>query len=281
MTITGQNLFEAVREDIETFFSLKKGFKVLAEFGGAKITCTGTGDRCRILLSSDFCKSEILDADRLHFSLLVICHELAHYLHKHNEHRDENNLETRSIEDWADFFGAKIMMSVITFGKKTREIYESFSENSNSGNRINSMGNALALLAATFYNINSEKYSNRLSRVGFSVAGINSFLDTYLGNIDITRSFSVMRRVYDSPDFKHIIQHEYMSFMKGSGSISTIDSIHKKIQGFKPCISEGLVPKLFPYIGTAYNTTPEFRSKYIEYVQEEAKKQGLDVNENK
>lgn len=278
MTITGKDLFNAVREDIEKFFALKNEFHVMAELGGSKITCTGKGTRCRILLSSDFCNGKIIDADGVHFSLLVICHELAHYLHKHNEHEDKNNTETRSIEDWADFFGAKIMMTVITFGDKTREIYNSFPENSHSGKRIDSMGNSLALLAETFYNTNSEKYSNRLSRIGFSVAGINSFLDTHMGNVDISRSFSVMMRVYESAHIKPIVKNEYLSFMTESDDVSTIDSIHKKIQGFNPCISEGLLPKFFPYIGTAYNTTPEYRAKYIEYIRAEAKKQGLEIS---
>lgn len=278
MNITGKSLFEAVREDIETFFALKNEYKVLAEFGGSKITCTGKGDKCRILLSEDFCKKEILDEDGLHFSLLIICHELAHYIHKHNEHQDESSKETRSIEDWADFFGAKIMMTVITFGIRTRKIYYRFPENAHTDKKIVSMGNALALLAKTFYNTDSEKYSNSISRVGFSVAGINSFLDIYFEDININRSIRVMSWIYDSPHMRPIIQNKCMSFMKGVDGISTIDSIHKKIQGVNFYISDGLMPRLIPYIGTAYNTTLEYRAKYIEFVKTEAKKQGLKID---
>ena len=278
MNITGKSLFEAVREDIEKFFAFKNYYKVRAEFGGSRITCTGKGDKCRIFLCEDFCKKEILNADELHFSLLVICHELAHYLHKHNEHKDENSKETRSIEDWADFFGAKVMMTVITFGVRTKEIYHRFPENASTRKKIVSMSNALALLAKTFYNTDSEKYSNNISRVGFSVAGINSFLDTFYGDINIKRSIRVMLWIYDSPHMRLIFQNNCMNFMEEVDAIFIVDSIHKKIQGVNFCISDGLMPELIPYIGTAYNTTPEYRAKHIEFVKTEAKKQGLEID---
>lgn len=277
MTISGKSLFEAVQADIESFFEQSSGFKITAKLDSNSICCKGSGEECIIHLSRDFCHNIITTLDDLHLSLFVICHEIAHYLHKHNNNNDKDHIETKSIEDWADFYGTKLMMTTITFGNRTQEIYRSFDGASHSGERIDSMGRALERLAETFYKVDSNLYSNRLSRVGFSVAGINSFFDKYYGSMVLSRSFSIMKRIYLKSGISNIIDIESDSFMKNTGSLEKVDEIHKRIQESNPSISNGLRPEFEIFIGTNYDTTPEQRANYIQAMRNEAKRQGLDV----
>jgi len=274
---TGKILFEAVRQDMVDFYSQSDGFDVKVEYGGNSITCKGVGEKCRIYLTKDFSSFEISSLDDFHFSLLVICHELAHYLHKHNEHHDESRLESKSIEDWADTFGARLMMTLITFGKTTKSLYNRHDGSSHGGKRIDSMASALTRLAQTYFNTSSDKYSNRLTRVGYCVAGINSFLDRYFRNIDINRSMSVMQRIYMSEDMRKIVDSEYITFMAAPADIDTIDNIHKGIQKINSSITNGLREDLKPFIETSYQSRAEERRKYLDYVQKEAERQGLKL----
>jgi hypothetical protein len=274
---TGRILFEAVRQDMADFYQQARTFDVRVEYDANSITCRGIGDKCRICLTEEFSLFELSSLDDFHFSLLIICHELAHYLHKHNEHHDESKLETKSIEDWADTYGARLMMTLITFGSKTQALYNQHDGSGHSGRRIDSMANALTLLARTYFNTSSDHYSNRLTRVGHCVAGINSFLDRYFKNIDIGRSMSVMQRIYLSEDMKKIVDSEYGTFMINNGDIDSIDKIHKRLQKVNSSITNGLRDDLKLFIETSYQTTKEERRRYVEYVQSEAKRQGLKL----
>ena len=276
--IQGRKVIENAICDLESFFMSCVNFNVNVEYNAKNISCKGIGEECRICFSKEFCEFIIRTNDDLHFAILVIGHEMAHYLHRHNEHRDQDSIESRSIEDWADFFGSKIAMTLITFGVKTSNTYLKFIDNKNSGKRLESLGRTLGKLANTYFNMNTECYSNRLSRVGHFVCGINSFLDQYLGNIDINRSFSVMLRIYGDESLKEIMKSESRNFLYEEGNVAIVSNIHKKIQSNDLEITGGLKKEYKTYIGTNYLRSDKDKELYINAVKDIVKMQGLDID---
>jgi len=276
-TISGGALFDAVAIDVRTFFPNRSNFEIKVEYRGTNPSCRGVGANTRICLPPEFRTLEISTADDLHFWLIVLGHEIAHYLNRHNDFNkgaQESALETKAIEDWADFFGTKLMMTIITFGPLINQFYKCYPENNRYETRLESMANAFTKLANGYYNIVSTRYSTRTVRVGNCAAAICSFLDKLTGEMNVVRSFGVMRRIYFSPGLELIMQSEPMSFPE---DISTIVEIHQTIQGVAPAITEGLRSDLERFIGTTFATTPEERDRYVATMRAEAVRQGVSL----
>lgn len=274
-TISGKALFDAVVIDVRTFFPQRLNFDVKVEYGGMNPCCKGVGSNTRICLPSEFQTLKISTAADLHFWLIVLGHEIAHYLNRHNDFNkltQESMLETRAIEDWADFFGMKLVMTIITFGPMIGPFYKFYSENIHYETRLESMANAFGNLANSFYNTKSNRYSTRSTRVGNCVAGICSFLDRLHGGLDVERSFSVMKKFYFSAGLSLIIKTEPMCFPE---DISTTAEVHQAIQGVAPAITDGLSEFLVPFIGTTFSSTPEERIRYVAFMRAEAVRQGV------
>lgn len=274
--ITGKNLLDAVAQDVKSFFPGRSQFELKIEYSGNNPTCRGVGSNCRIRIPSVFKDCEINDPAELNFWLFVLGHEIAHYLNRHNDFNactEESTLESRALEDWADFFGAKLMMTLITYGEQVAQFYRGFPENKGSA-RFAYISEAFAKLANTFYVSSSSRYSPRLVRIGSGVAGIMSFIDRDIGDVNVWRSVSIMQQIYRSPSLNDIVMAENMEFPE---SIEPIVQIHQNIQGLAPAITEGLAPFLMQFIGTSYNGSKEERHQYVETMRQEALRQGLEV----
>ena len=83
--------------------------------------------------------------------LIVLGHEAAHYLNRHNEHEDQSPVETRALEMWADFFGMKLALVAMTFGENLKNISAALPGWSSSDRRTDAVAEALAILSAVSY----------------------------------------------------------------------------------------------------------------------------------
>lgn len=274
--ITGNELLNAVVQDVKSFFPGRYEFELKFEYAGNDPKCRGVGKKCRIQMPIEFQDLDISDTAELNFWLFVLGHEIAHYLNRHNDFNaltEEALLQTQALEDWADFFGAKLMMTLVTYGEQVTQLYRSFIENKASA-RFTYMAEAFGKLANTYYANSSHKHSSRLVRIGSGVAGIMSFIDGDIGDVNVWRSVSIMREIYRSPALENIVMAEKMGLPK---SVEPIVEIHQEIQGLAPAITEGLAPFLERFIGTSYSGSKEDRQKYVETMRQEALRQGLVV----
>jgi hypothetical protein len=101
MSITGRKVIQAAISDTKSFFVQGYQPKILVELGERRMrehAClSGKGNSSKVCFSKDFCSFKIENVDDLHFVLLIIGHELAHYFHDHNQHQDESNFDSKSI----------------------------------------------------------------------------------------------------------------------------------------------------------------------------------------
>lgn len=276
----GKDVVLAAKKDLESFFKDEVNFSLKIELDVKFLhhaSIIGTGEKLRIRFSKYFCSFNISEINDLHYSLFIVSHEIAHYLNAHNKHKDESSFESKSLEAFADFFGSKIMMIILTYGNNFRKLYEKLGFKFHSGEVIDSIGSAFSDLAESLFNTNSDLYSNRITRIGHCSAGIMSFLDNQFSNTDIKRSMNVFTRIYSSGKLPNIIKSEGSQFFMDSNLIRTSDKIHKDIQGTDIGITKGLKPEFKIFIGTEYFSTEESRSAYIKAKIDLAQDQGFDI----
>ena len=130
--MNGREIAESAFLDVESFFYHSAKFKVKREYGQNNMKspamCSGSGEKMRIRLSQDFCAFEVSSVSDYMFMLIILSHELAHYLNNHNHYNDKEKLDSIAIEARADHFGAQIFMTLITFGKNTQRDLKTYQE---------------------------------------------------------------------------------------------------------------------------------------------------------
>lgn len=281
MPIKSREIVQAARWDLRSFFVKGIAPKFKLELGQRAMrehaTYSGRGDKAILCFSKDFCSYEVSSIDDYNFVLMIISHEFAHYFHKHNEHKDVDSLDTKSIEAWADFFGAKIMMTLATFGENNIRICRELGFNFHSGDMLDSMSNALYRLAESLFDTEDTRYSNRITRVGYCAAGVTSFLDSYWKDFNFSRSLDVLGRLYSNETLSGWLTAESHDFSLDRDVIERVNKIHNKIQGYQLDITGGLKPEFIKYLGTSYKTTPKMRDLYLRTRREQAKRQGFDL----
>ncbi len=283
MSVTGRKIVKAALWDMKSFFLKDKAPKFDVDLGTRSMrehaSFSGKGSKTKLCFSKDFCSFPVNNVDDYNFILMIVSHELAHYMHHHNEHEDKSPFDTKSIEAWADFFGAKVMMTLVTFGKNNIHLQEELGFKFHSGGMLNSIGKCLYQLAKTIFNIEDDRYSSRITRVGYCAAGVTSFLDSYWGNLKVSRSMDVLTRLYSQGELREWLVAENEAFALDKSIIERVNDIHLNIQGYQLAITSGLKPKMVRYIGTSYQTSPEIRDLYMKFRFQQAREQGYELTE--
>lgn len=277
---TGKDIALAAKKDLESFFKDEADFSLNLELDSnylSHASTVGVGKELRIRLSKSFCSAHISGINDLHYFLFIVSHEIAHYLHAHNEHKDESDFDSKSLEAFADFFGSKIMMTILTYGQCFIKFYEDLGFKFHFGEVLDSISFAFSDLAENLFNTSSDLYSNRISRVGHCSAGIMSFLDKKFLDTNIERSMQVLTRIYSAGNLTTMLKNEKERFIMDPSLILRSDKIHKDIQGIDLEITKGLKPTFEIFIGTKYFSTEKSRNTYIDAQLNLAKEQGFDI----
>jgi len=169
-------IVKAIFDDFHSFFINKKHakFKFLFEKKDElKVYRTGSKSYLNIPRDIKYLNIEN-DAEKLYL-LFLLGHEIAHLANKHLNYIDKNSFDTRTIEMWADFFGAKISMSILLHGKSFNRLLDINVSNPNEG--IELIAKMLKKINAIYKNSNfSSKYLNSNNRLSTTIAGIAAFL---------------------------------------------------------------------------------------------------------
>lgn len=173
-------LIKNIFDDFKSFFIASKDaefvrYQIQSGLSGPMLV-RKTGSNAYIAISQDISELDLKsDVNKL-LVLFMIGHELAHLVNKHLYYQETKNLDTKTIEMWADFFGAKIAMSIFQDGVKFNSMLELNYKDINIG--IEALSNVLKNLYTKVYeNTNfSKKYLNSHNRFSSTVGGIVAFL---------------------------------------------------------------------------------------------------------
>lgn len=284
MKLTGLDVLAAFKSDIESFFYPNSGFVMNTAVKGIRTRYIGSAEKGGIVVSDDLAHHEVDSLESLVFLLLVLGHEAAHLLNVHGGYRDQSNDDTRALEVWADFFGTKVAIAVMTIGEKVQDMVTSLPGGDKTGARVDAIGGAIGRLAASYFDTNDGRYEPAHIRVATCVAGVMSALDTHwrLAGIgrDVGRSLSLQLRLYQAPAMKAQLNKS------GAGApdrsqIPVMRQIHQVIQGDRASITPGMRPIPEEWLRTNYSGSEEERVVLVErdvkLLKAELSKLGLEI----
>lgn len=284
MQLTGLRVLEAFKSDVESFFYPQSGFVMNTAVQGTKTRYMGNAERGGIAVSKDLANCEVDSLERMMFLLLVLGHETAHLLNVHGGHRDQSNDDTRALEVWADFFGTKVAMVVMTIGDKMQDIVASLPCGDETGARLDAIGAAIGLLATTYFDTDDGRYEPAPIRVATCVAGVMSALDNHwkMHGIerDVERSLKLQLRLYQTPAMMAQLGRVGAAAPDRS-QIPEIRRIHQAIQGNRSSITVGMRPVPAEWLRTNYEGREEERvaraEREFQRLKVELTKLGLDM----
>ena len=278
--ITGEEVLNAFKADIESFFGSNNAFQLRVEVGGISPVCRGSGEKARIIWPKDLLTQPVNTSNDMVFLLIVLGHETAHYLNRHNEHNDQSSFESRAIEMWADFFGTKVALVAITIGEKLQRLSVALPDWDNSGKRIGALASALATLSATYFKIEHQKYPPARVRVATCVAGALSFFEVlfsiqagakggYEGYLKASHPDTIVRRALEIQ--MRIYRNEVLNNLViipepldlNSEQLQTISAVHKGIQAGQRAMFCGMAPIPAAWLNLNYDVPEEQRQETV------------------
>ncbi|MEZ8316764.1 MULTISPECIES: hypothetical protein [Vibrio] len=256
--VKGKEIVEAAFADVESFFVPSGNFTVNRELNVDDISYAsikGSGVNARIRVSRGICEYEITKIEDYLFVLIILCHELAHYLNFHNEHKDQEELDSVALESRADHFGSQILLVLMTFKTNTSKLIRTIEPKLDQNLAIRSIGKALGDIYQEIYrNCNSELYPQPNLRVGLTVAGCLSFFHRYLGELPKEFTLSFILNVVRAGNLTHILQS--MDDSQQEQVVDRLVSTHSRLQQEQPFMNQGFKPHFGLLLTSQFDLSP-------------------------
>jgi len=268
--IFGRDVVENAFHDIEQAFLSSASFSVNRELDvpmRQHVSFVGSGEKSRIRVSKGLCDFPVVVLEDYFFVLLSVCHELAHYLNRHNDHKDQSELDYKALEVWADFFGTRLFMFLVSFRTRTRQALEKCCEQLNQEAVLKAIGKSLSEIYRTIYaGCVSDHYPPAGERVHIVNAGVLSFFYRLFGGLEpkwtlyVLMTISREARLYQQIGSTEVdmAEHEILS--------TRIMEIQTSLQAQRRQITPGLNPLWEPLIGTGYGVSAEQVAKNREQI---------------
>lgn len=281
VTMKGEELARAAAADFESFFLPDHPLAVQISVEAANHVCIRTNSQgSRIVIPHEMASDIITTPDNFFFHLLMISHEIAHLVHRHTHAGEQENADHMALEYWADFYGAKVMMSLVTHGSRLGPVLRTFFPGESIFDEaLSSIGQAVGRLVETVY-ADDARYPAKLLRVGLTSNGVTSFLRHLYGPHDVNGIwyFGVFRRIFSSLPVKELmlITPESMEF--DADPIERAKQWHRDMQGDTIAITPGFKLHLLPFLHTTFDQTEE-ESRMSEAIRrEELQKAGYIID---
>ena len=185
--MNGRTIIQNLASDLENFFFYNK-LSIKMEFDSDSVhhaVYVGKDNNERIRFSKDLSSFEPNNLSDLFYIAIIACHEFAHYLHRHNSTEDSDNLDSMALESWADFYGARLFITLISFGKRTVKSIKEFIDPISQEIILKSIGAALFDIYKYIYAHNtSDQYTPPFERVSIFCAGVTSFFYRLYGEVN-------------------------------------------------------------------------------------------------
>ncbi|MCJ8190492.1 hypothetical protein [Sphingomicrobium aestuariivivum] len=201
---------------------------------------------------------EVIDTPaKLFFHLLIIGHEIAHVVHRHINGCGQSRDDYRALEMWADFYGAKVMMCLLTFGHRVRPKFKTFYPDTHFlETALEGMGEAAGRLVAGVYTTD-RRYPYPLLRVGLVCNGVTSFLRREINDAPSILPFSVYKRIFSSPQVKELLLINPEHLDADFEPLERARRWHLQEQGEDAAIAPWLLPRFLDHLHTSFQQTPE------------------------
>jgi hypothetical protein len=259
--ITGKDVAEAIFSDLESCFYYSSKFRVDREYSeSAKhhASFVGSGETSRIRMSRDFRDFEVNTMVDIFYVAIILCHECAHYLNKHNDHTDTENLDFTAIETWADYFGGRVFGVLITYGKKIKSIMTELQCEWGQKIVIENIGLAVKDIYHNIYLPNTDnRYNKPIIRVLVFNAGFISFFYHVFNELKPRFTLCVVLTIIKKAFLSEEMGSENPDWEQHSNIAGRVGDIHKSIQGYQIAITPGIKDKFVPILVTNYQLSSD------------------------
>ena len=258
--ITGAIVARAAASDFRSFHRPEARLKVEVKTENVHLAALRTNSEgSRIAISHDMAGEVIESPERLFFHLLIVCHEIAHLVHRHNDFAKTDRETEKNLEFWADFYSGKAFITLLTYGRRVGELVRGWYPGRALPfpGAMEPVGKAVGELVNRVYN-DDPRYPPRLQRAGLVCNGITSALRHELRGVDPIWYFSVIKRVLlASATVRELAVLHPEHAVVSPEQIDAIRRWHREAQGDRESITTGLKPQFLPYLHTTFDQTDQ------------------------
>jgi len=221
----------------------------------------------RIRLSYDLCSYDAVTIKDYIFVLIIICHELAHYLNNHTSHTDTESLDSVAIEARADHFGAQILMAILTFGKNTLKNITKYEKSLTQDVLFKAISEAIKdIYHKLFKQGDVKRYPMPEHRAMLLIAGCLSFFNRFFGKLpeQIALLFTIaVVRELNFPE--HVYNEKQLS--EGDNIQDRIYQVHQHISSNFQFNMDGIKNKYGYFLSANFDKTVEERRDYKQQLE--------------
>ncbi|HEY0013271.1 MAG TPA: hypothetical protein VGB79_10540 [Allosphingosinicella sp.] len=275
---TGGDIAQAAAADFESFFHPNFPMRVRIKVGAVNHACIRKGmSGPEIVIPREMASEAIDSPERLYFHLLILGHEIGHLVHRHLTAGHQDAADYRSLEFWADFYGAKVMMTLLTYGERMVPVFRCFFPDEKIFPcALDPVGTAVGRLVKFVYT-DDRRYPPKLLRAGTISNGITSFMRFHLKDADPIWPYSVFKRVISSPEVKELILCQPEDAEFDSDMIDRAIRWHRQAQGNEVALAAGMKRNLLPFLHTTFDQTDEEIARSQEIRLAELRAGGFDI----
>ncbi|RIV82185.1 hypothetical protein [Aurantiacibacter zhengii] len=262
-SLIGERLAEMALQDFAEFFL--PGYELVIPLtvgdSSSHASAKSRGQERWIAISRDMAQHEISDPATFLFHVLIVGHEIAHVVHEHVFAGEQDAKDHSALEFWADFYGAKVTMTLITFGDRICESLAAFVEHADEGKtRLAFLGEAVDMMIAGGVYDTHPRYPQPLVRAGLISNGVTSFLRQNMGDSFSPDMYvSIFSAIMGGPSTQDLIRSDAFKTDYSFEPIERLQQWHRRIQGDRVAITSHFRLNLLPYLHTTFDQSEDER----------------------
>lgn len=262
MLITNKEVIEALIADFKLMHFISHQPDVKCDFDGdpavlAEVLKVAGSPVLRF--SYRFADNVVSNHTDMFYCLIIAAHELAHWANAHTKHLDRDDLDSKAIEMWADFFGTRLLFTAIARCEHLQAIINRFRtplfDVEGADGLLPPYGEALRQVYDRVFVPAGEspKYPSPSERVQICGTGVTSFFYRHLGELYEGRTIFALSKVLIEPfsDIIEIFSGEIDSEETDELTFRNIE-IHLGLKEGRPLITPGVRPEFNQLVGTHY-----------------------------
>lgn len=280
--MNGKTIIQDLAKDLQGFFfhnqlTVKMEFDTNSRHHASYL---GVDENERISFSKDLCNFVPNSLRDMFYIAIIACHEFSHYLNRHNSISDSENLDSVALETWADFYGARLFVTLITFGKRTRKSINKLNPNADQNIILDEIGKSLGDIHQYVYEQNtSKKYQPPLDRCSIFCAGVTSFFYRLYGTIKVNWSVHVNLTIIEGAGLTEQLGHNLVDWNEQDTISKRASYKHNQIQGRDSAIRKGLKPIWYPLISTSYGLDESQVQHHRQQMIQQIESQGISLRD--
>jgi hypothetical protein len=261
--LTNKDVITALIGDFKSMHHYDLQPDVVCDFDGDSALLARVvtiGGRPTLQFSYRFTDSDVNDHSDLFYCLIIAGHELAHWANAHTKHVDKDDLDSKAIEMWADFFGTRLVFTAVArctnlkgmiAGRLRTPAFDAAGPDA----LLPQYGKALRRVYDTVFAPAgiSPKYPSPRERAQICAAGVASLFYRHLGQMHQGRTIVALRSVFLEPfkDLLDLFQHDVTTDDSDELAYRSID-IHLGLKQGRQLITPGVLPEFNQLVGTHY-----------------------------